>query len=115
MTFKDITKKIKRSFVRKENIDIVRNPERDWRRLLVGFVACFIIVVCVDGYLFYKISKGDLFSAPPPQPTSDAVDRDALQRVAAYYASRQAGLNAVEATPPSVPDPSSLQSPAPAK
>src|SRR5665213_215690 len=105
MALKDIYKKIIHRSGKHAAIDFVRTPSDDWKRLVLGFVVVIIIVAGIDGYLFYKINAGDLFTAPPPAPTADAVNRTTLTTIADFYIAKQAAFNSIATS--SVPaDPS---------
>jgi undecaprenyl pyrophosphate phosphatase UppP len=40
----------------------VRDPYRDWQIMLVTSIALCLIIVGIDGYMFYKLDRGELFS-----------------------------------------------------
>ncbi|MES2436385.1 MAG: hypothetical protein V4519_00045 [Patescibacteria group bacterium] len=84
-----------------------RNPLRDWQKIMVGsFLMCLAIFI-VDGYFFFKINKGELFSGAAPQAEAlPTLDRSSLKKLNETYTVREQKLQVLKTTNDIPADPS---------
>jgi hypothetical protein len=108
MDIKEIIPKIKNYFRQQGNIDLVRDPFHDWNRLFSLFLIATFFVLVVEGFIFYKIGKGELFRTQQPSSAStNTVPSTILKNVADQYQKKENMVNAVIpiATPTPTPSP----------
>jgi hypothetical protein len=81
-------------------------PHEDWGKLLI--ICCVLVVIALvgDGYLFYKISKGDLFVKKDEGTQVEAIDRKSFQKTVDYYNTKEARLEKLKTATSTVVDPS---------
>jgi hypothetical protein len=83
-----------------------RDPMGDWQRLIAIFSIIALVIVGVDGYFFYKINKGELFTAEKSTSSVELFDRSTLTKDNEYYSAKETRLSELKNSEPSVIDPS---------
>jgi hypothetical protein len=107
INFKNISDSVKKFFKRTANIDLVRNPDHDWDKLLVAFVLLLLATIAFHSVFFYKISQGQLFKGHINDVSkTDSVDRQALLKTSELYTSKEQAVEALKQTRSAVVDPS---------
>lgn len=100
-------KKISGIFKRHKHSLFHRDAFKDWLHILIGATILSLIVIAVDGYLFYKISVGEIFiETVDVIQKVDTVDRGALKKANDYYDAQQTKYSEIKASPVPVIDPS---------
>jgi hypothetical protein len=84
-----------------------RNPLRDWQKIIISsFVLCLVLVI-IDGYFFYKINKGELFSGTAMEEQSlPTLDQNSLKSMNATYDTREQKIESLKTTTDIPIDPS---------
>ncbi len=100
-------KKISALFKRRPHSLFRRDPYKDWLRILIGAVIMFFVVALIDGFLFYKINRGEIFiEHNKTQLKVETLDRSGLKKVNDFYDSQQTKFSEIKASPSAVIDPS---------
>ncbi len=82
----DSIKKIKRLFTKKADRSYCQNAEHDWLVILMCSCVMCVGVLAVDGYIFYKLNRGELFnSAPILALKVPALNRPLLEQEINFY------------------------------
>src|SRR3989344_1617069 len=76
-----------------------RQPEKDWLKILGFFIVFLILVLALDGWIFYKIGQKEIFLPGPAAADAQALAKSALQETAAFYAAREKQLSALKLAP----------------
>ena len=94
----DILRKIRHTFTKKPERNYDRNPERDWLLILLySSIACLAIAI-LDGYIFYKINRGELFnSIPTVASTVPTLNRTLLKQEIDFYKNQSTAASAITA------------------
>lgn len=61
-SIQNILKKITAFFTKKNHRRFFHDASSDWKHILIISIIFMFIIIAVDGYLFFKISRGELFS-----------------------------------------------------
>ena len=83
------------------------NAHRDWIAVLSIFAAINILVAGFSAYIFFGISKGEIFLVETPQTVSVSnIDRVLLSEVLFVYEEKKRALERQKIKPPVLADPS---------
>jgi hypothetical protein len=101
---KDLIAKLFKKTPRRANR---QDPFHDWKKIIIGFVIALLIVVLVDGYIFYKVNKGELFSfGNNEEVSSPTLNQATLDRTNKRYDDKQAALEQLKTSTEVSIDPS---------
>ena len=107
MAFSFSTKKFTKLIPKRHPGFYAVNPQRDWKRIVVGFLAIVLISLAIHGYIFWKINKGEIFLANGVNEENvQTIDRTKLKQLMDYYDSREARLAGLHASTTPMRDPS---------
>ncbi len=100
-------KTLMKLFKRKAKLPGLRNPAKDWIRILMTF-GIVGVVICIAGiFLFYGIETGILFAPETKIPDQSQVfDRNAINTVGTFYTEKEKQLETLKTTAPVLVDPS---------
>lgn len=86
----ELFKKIpKLTLFKKGSHSLEKNPESDWRKILIGFIVVLIIILAANSYFLYKINQGDLFKTNTIPAVVDTFDSKALEVVVRHYSDKE--------------------------
>lgn len=81
--------------------------ERDWGIMILGFSAAILLVIVLEGYLFVRINRGDLFAPTAESLTqSETINRKTLLDTAEFFEARQKKYEVFRSTATPQIDPS---------
>ncbi len=82
-------------FKKKKKNTIQRDPYGDWQKMVIISIIAFIIVAIVDGYIFYKLNRGELFTTTSTDTVQAPVpfNKTLLQEDNKFYDAKEAKLN----------------------
>jgi hypothetical protein len=84
-----------------------RDPYADWFKVLIIISVLFVVVVIADGYLFLKISRGEIFvTSTESDSRSTTIDRTSLKKANDFYDAKEAALIQLKMSQPTLIDPS---------
>ena len=107
MTLDSLKHSFKGLLKKKPKVMHRKDPHGDWNKLLLFFFIASLAVIAVDGYLFYKINRGEIFILEKDDfVKNDTIDRAKLERLNAHYNGQATALYERTVNEPDVIDPS---------
>ncbi len=80
---------------------------RDWNILLLSFFLLLFLSIALNGILFLRISRGEIFLTQKAADDSGlSLDRDLLKTTLDFYENRARNFADIKAHPPASVDPS---------
>ncbi len=80
---------------------------RDWKIIFFGFLSVLIILIAATGYIFFQISRGEIFLVSKPEDyVLGKIDKAQLQKTVDLYKSKADTLANLKKNPPTFVDPS---------
>jgi hypothetical protein len=106
MTMTELYKKtIGRFFARRQAAtDILRDPARDWMRLVILFLVLFAGVIAGHLVFFYKLNRGDFNRAT--EAAKNPINKNFLEQTIESYSTREKKFNEYKLVKPEMIDPS---------
>ena len=81
-------------------------PSRDWRVIVLVFVAVFILSVAFHGYLFMKVNNDSLFMVTIKKDEPVAFDKENFERILNIFDQQDATFERLKSEPLTATDPS---------
>lgn len=83
------------------------NPQRDWKIILVAFVAISFMVIVFSSYIYWRINSGGFFmtSSREESPT-ETIDRSELKKVIRLYETKSQSFQKLKNEKLEIIDPS---------
>jgi hypothetical protein len=83
------------------------DPERAWKQIVLTFAIINLLVIGLNSFLFWKISRGEIFiNIQSPSAPAHTLDRTELTQTVNYYDAQAAKLQTLESAKPALADPS---------
>jgi hypothetical protein len=83
------------------------DAKRDWKIIIFSFTIVALILAGFSGYLFFKINKGEIFTAGGQNADStQVIDKKLLEDTVARFEAKKATLLELERQTSVTPDPS---------
>ncbi len=104
--FKKIFLKIKAP-KRKEFRTISSKAHHDWKFILISFFILSTLVVSLNTYIFFEISKGEIFVKEIESGLgSEVISEKNLENAVRFFEERQIRFDRLQIEKPVIPDPS---------
>jgi len=89
---------------KKKRDTLLVNPRRDWATILISIVTLNLVIMAMHAFIFFKITKGDLFKTDKPVATEvQTINRSGLTTAVEKFRNRESLLIETITTPVSTP------------
>lgn len=105
---KDLLKKIRKLFTVAQSIKrehVMAVPYRDWRFVVIFFIAGFVVSVGLNTYVFMRINE-DIFVASVSTEDIAELDRGQIALVLEYFDKKDVAFEELKSKPLTAVDPS---------
>jgi hypothetical protein len=76
-----------------------RDPYGDWKKILSAFFIFMVIIVMATTYVFYKLTRGELFvQSSTASSTAQILDKNQLKKINSFYDAREERLKQLESS-----------------
>ena len=84
-----------------------RNPRRDWRFVIGGFLVVSVCFIALASVLYVRVSRGEIFlSDKETAITPQTIDRERLRKAVEFFEAKRQKFETARRNPLRLPDPS---------